>query len=217
MIRSVSSRVSSPGMCMRCEPSCAAIRRPAWSCIRRVKKPLNASSLASRSALKPAASAPQRTSIARSKCPNSTSKSIQFFWPLKRICQSPSTWPPSAIGSRISATVGFRRAAFLDIAPSSLSSTRSREWLSGRVRLEERPGRIHPVDGLGHRAVEVVDEAQDPLLQVFQRAEAGPPQQFPDQDAEPDLYLVQPRAVLGRVHEPDPVAGVAQELCPARL
>src|SRR5262249_60679646 len=97
------------------------------------------------------------------------------------------------------------------------ASPRSREWLSGRVRLEERPGRIHPVDGLGHRAVEVVDEAQDPLLQVFQRAEAGPPQQFPDQDAEPDLYLVQPRAVLGRVHEPDPVAGVAQELCPARL
>src|SRR5262249_21877306 len=124
---------------------------------------------------------------------------------------------PSPRWSHASTARAWPRCVRATAAAGGAPSTRSREWLSGRVRLEERPGRIHPVDGLGHRAVEVVDEAQDPLLQVFQRAEAGPPQQFPDQDAEPDLYLVQPRAVLGRVHEPDPVAGVAQELCPARL
>ena len=103
-----------------------------------------------------------------------------------------------------------------DLHPN-ISCTVSREWLAGGNLLLERPGGVEPLDRLGHGPVEVVDELQDPPPEVFQRHETRPAQQLADQGAEPDLHLVQPRAVLRRVHEPDPMAGVRQELRPALL
>src|SRR3954465_12404305 len=92
----------------------------------------------------------------------------------------------------------------------------SQKTLSGPGRWTRLYG-VEPADGLGHRPVEVVDERQDPRLEILDRAEAGAAEQLSHQDAEPDLDLVEPRGVLGGVDEPDPVARVGQEGRPARL
>src|SRR5262249_25535848 len=97
------------------------------------------------------------------------------------------------------------------------TSTARQERLTRRLLLYQGPGGVEPADGFGHRPVEVVDEGQDLGLEVRKRGEAPAPQQLAHQDAKPDLDLVQPRAVPGRVGEADPVAGVAQEGRPARL
>ena len=51
-------------------------------------------------------------------------------------------------------------------------------------------------------------------LQVRHGGEVAAAEQLADQDAQPELDLVEPRAVLGRVVEDDAVAGVAQERRP---
>src|SRR5215472_6818772 len=75
------------------------------------------------------------------------------------------------------------------------------EWLS----------LVGPLEWLGHGAIEVVDEGEHLVLQIFDRAEVAAPQELAHQDAQPDLDLVQPRRVLGCVVEHDGVAGVAQK------
>src|SRR3954465_3286713 len=90
----------------------------------------------------------------------------------------------------------------------------SQKTLSGPGRWTRLYG-VEPADGLGHRPVEVVDERQDPRLQLLGRTEAGAAEQLPHQDAEPDLDLIEPRGVLGRVDEPDSVARIGEEGRPA--
>ena len=49
--------------------------------------------------------------------------------------------------------------------------------------------------------VEVVDEIHDPLLQSLYRREVAAMDDSTDNHAEPDLNLIQPRAVLGHIQE----------------
>src|SRR5947199_8580512 len=71
-----------------------------------------------------------------------------------------------------------------------------------------------PFEGLGHHLVEVLNEVQNLRSQVFLGGKTAAADDAPDQDAEPDLHLVQPRAVLRRVDEADAVAGVLQDSLP---
>jgi hypothetical protein len=50
--------------------------------------------------------------------------------------------------------------------------------------------RVGPFEGFGHRAIEVVDELQNPLAQLVHGAEAGSFQQLANQDTEPNLNLI---------------------------
>jgi hypothetical protein len=55
-----------------------------------------------------------------------------------------------------------------------------------------------PAERLGHRGIEVGDEALDPLLQMLLRGEIAAAEKLADQDRKPDFDLVDPRGVLGR-------------------
>src|SRR5262245_30930 len=103
--------------------------------------------------------------------------------------------------------------------PVPATSTTRQKWLTGRdlVLLLEGPGGVEPLDGFGHGAVEVVDEGQNPVLEILPRGEAGSAEELAHQDAEPNLDLVEPGAVLGGVHEADAVARRRQEGRPAGL
>jgi len=70
---------------------------------------------------------------------------------------------------------------------------------------------VRPLERLGEHGVEVADEGQHPRPQVIKRLEARPLEQTTHQDTEPDLHLVQPRAVFRRVHEANTVREVRQE------
>src|SRR5262249_53910278 len=114
--------------------------------------------------------------------------------------QQPLTWGP---GPRRWPS----RSASVQPASSRASASTARQGrLTRRFLLFHGPGGVEPADGFGHRPVEVVDEGEDLGLEVRKRGEAGAAQQLAHQDAKPDLYLVQPRAVPGRVDEADPLA-----------
>src|SRR3954469_14056772 len=68
-----------------------------------------------------------------------------------------------------------------------------------------------PTEWLGHRGIEIGDEALDPLLKMLLGGEVAAAEQLADQDRKPDLDLVHPRCVLGREVERDPMIGIAQE------
>src|SRR5262249_6837025 len=68
--------------------------------------------------------------------------------------------------------------------------------------------------GLG--AVPARDEAEDALGQLLDRTERGMPEHTPRQDAEPNLDLVDPRGMLGRVDEMEAAAVAGVELLPPR-
>src|SRR5258706_6681967 len=80
----------------------------------------------------------------------------------------------------------------------------------------KRPTRVGPAEGFGEHVVEVIDKRRRAGAQVVERGEAGAVQQTPRQDGETDFGLVQPRAVVRRVDEANPVGRVLQEL-PASL
>src|SRR5207248_8070429 len=67
---------------------------------------------------------------------------------------------------------------------------------------------------LGHRAIVIGDEGAYLGAQIVARGERAALEQLAHEDAQPDLDLVEPGAVLGRVVEHDAVAGVAQERRP---
>src|SRR5260221_13119574 len=75
------------------------------------------------------------------------------------------------------------------------------EWLS----------LIGPLERLGHRTVEVLDKRQHLGPQIVDGAEAATAQELARHDAQPDLHLVHPRRVLGRVVEHDRVSWGTQE------
>jgi hypothetical protein len=82
--------------------------------------------------------------------------------------------------------------------------------LGGQVAAGARP-----LEGLGV-PIEVVDEGQDALPQFGGRGEAGPLEQPPHQDAEPNLDLIEPGGMLGQVDELNAMARVTQEGRPRR-
>src|SRR5438270_11665972 len=81
---------------------------------------------------------------------------------------------------------------------------------SKKLSLEDAAGE-GPLEGLGHHLVEILDEGEDLVAEILPGGKTAAADDPPGQDAEPDLHLVQPRAVLGRVDEADAVLSVLQE------
>ena len=75
----------------------------------------------------------------------------------------------------------------------------------------QRFAEVGPLEGLGHGAVEIGDEVQHLVPEVGDGSEVATPQQLTDQDTEPDLDLIQPRRMLGRVVKDDLVGWIGQE------
>ena len=76
---------------------------------------------------------------------------------------------------------------------------------------------VCPVKWMGHRSVVILQELAELLLQVSYGCEVAPSHDFPHDDSKHRLNLVQPRAVLGQVHEPDVVVQFAQKFAARRL
>ena len=74
----------------------------------------------------------------------------------------------------------------------------------------ERLALVGPFEGPGG-AVVVVDEGHDAGGEVIDRGEGGAPEELAGQDGEPDLDLIEPGAVGGRVVEDDAMGGIGQE------
>ena len=87
----------------------------------------------------------------------------------------------------------------------------------GRTLAADRFSGVGPSERTGHRFVEVVQEALQFDFQVRHRREVAATDDLSHHNAEDHLDLVQPRTVLGKIHEPDPVAGIRQEFTPAGL
>ncbi len=85
----------------------------------------------------------------------------------------------------------------------------------GRKQLATRSEALElPLKGLGHGAIEIVDELKDLPPEVIGGGEIAPAKQSADQDAEPTLYLIQPGGVLGNVNKPNAMSRVTQKSCP---
>src|SRR3990172_12204883 len=101
--------------------------------------------------------------------------------------------------------------------PQNRRSTALSAWLvqlgrkTVRVLCGQRTTSVGPLERLRHGPIEIGDEVQYALLQIVYRSEVATLQQTPDQNAEPDLDLVQPRSVDRRVNEPDAMRRVLQE------
>jgi hypothetical protein len=76
---------------------------------------------------------------------------------------------------------------------------------------------VCPVKWMGHRSVVILQELAELLFQISYGCEVAPSHDFPHDDSKHRLNLVQPRAVLGQVHEPDVMLLVAQKSATRRL
>ena len=76
---------------------------------------------------------------------------------------------------------------------------------------------ICPLKRMGHRGVVIVEELAELLLQIGHGGEVAPPHDLPHDDPKHRLNLVQPRTVLGQVHEPNGVVRIAQKSATRRL
>ncbi len=80
----------------------------------------------------------------------------------------------------------------------------------------EGPACVGPAERLGEDMVKVPDEIEHARLKIVERGKAGALEQSSREDREPDLDLIEPRAVPWGIDEADPMGGVLQELA-ARL
>src|SRR5512135_1565327 len=87
---------------------------------------------------------------------------------------------------------------------------------SRRSLRDQRPTGVRPAERLGEHPIEVGDEVQELAAQVRHRRERPPTDHLPHDHPEDDLDLVQPRAVLRQIYEPDAVTRTRQERLPAR-
>src|SRR5208337_4758980 len=85
--------------------------------------------------------------------------------------------------------------------PSLLFCLTSRRWLG-----PQRTTGVRPLERLGEHPIEVSDEVQQFITQIFHRCERTTPDHLPHDHPEDRFDLVQPRTVLGRIHEPNPLA-----------
>src|SRR5262249_47622873 len=74
-----------------------------------------------------------------------------------------------------------------------------------------------PAEGLRKHLVEVRDETRQLVLQVGRGGEAATSNRLAHDHAKDDLNLIQPRRVLGQVHEANAVVPVRQKPLPRRL
>lgn len=75
-----------------------------------------------------------------------------------------------------------------------------------RWLVAQRFALVGPAEGLGHRLVVVGDEGEHPGDEVGGGAERAAAEELAGQDTEPELDLIEPGGVPGRVMEDDPVA-----------
>ena len=80
-----------------------------------------------------------------------------------------------------------------------------------RMSRLDRPAGIGPAERLTENVVEVVNEIEHGSLEIFERGKACALEQSSREDREPDLDLVEPRAVSWGVDEADPMRGILQE------
>ena len=75
----------------------------------------------------------------------------------------------------------------------------------------QRLAGVCPVKWMAHRCVVILQELAELLLQVGYGCEVAPSHDFPHDDSKHRFNLVQPRAVLGQVDQPDAMGWIAQE------
>src|SRR3954451_9458311 len=78
----------------------------------------------------------------------------------------------------------------------------------------EGASRVRPLEWLGEHLIEVIDKRQQFRAEVVHRRETAATDDLPHNNSKHYLYLVEPRAVFGPVHEPDAMALLRQELLP---
>ena len=88
---------------------------------------------------------------------------------------------------------------------ASLTTSSGLEWASG----------ISPLEWLGEHLVEVIDKRQQFRAEILHRRETATTDDLSHNHPKHDFDLIEPRTVLGRVHEPDAIALLRQELLPA--
>ena len=75
----------------------------------------------------------------------------------------------------------------------------------------QRLADISPAKRLSQSLVEELDESEDALFQLFLGRKLAALEETAGQDAEPHFDLIQPGAMLGRIHHADTMAGVLQK------
>src|SRR5205085_5946542 len=83
-----------------------------------------------------------------------------------------------------------------------------------KSRLKGTSG-VSPIERPGEDLVEILQEGLQLALEVLDGGEVAPADHLAHDDTEDDLDLVEPRGVLGQVHEADSMTQVGQELLPA--
>src|ERR671917_2321075 len=67
---------------------------------------------------------------------------------------------------------------------------------------------IGPLERLGHSSIEVLDEVDQRLMQLLDGIETGAFEQAPNQDAKPNLDLIEPGGMLRGIDKADPVVRI---------
>src|SRR5580692_12392156 len=83
----------------------------------------------------------------------------------------------------------------------------SRRWLR-----HQGTTRVRPPEGMRKHSIEIFDKIRQFITQIIHRFERTTANHFPHDHPKDRLDLVQPRTVLGSVHEPDAVTRIRQEL-----
>src|SRR5260370_12806759 len=73
---------------------------------------------------------------------------------------------------------------------------------------------VRPLEWLGEHLVEVIDKRQQFRAEIVHRRETATTDGLAHDHPKHDLDLIEPRTVLGGVHEPEAMALLQQELLP---
>src|SRR4051812_40503684 len=95
------------------------------------------------------------------------------------------------------------------------ASSGLRSCPASRGSLHQRTARVRPPEWLGEYPIEIRHEVPQLRAQVRYRGERATPDHLPHDHTEDHLDLVQPRTVLRKVHEPNPMTRLRQERLPA--
>lgn len=75
----------------------------------------------------------------------------------------------------------------------------------------QRLALVGSLEGFGHRTVVIVDESQYLAFQLVHGSEITAFEHFSNQDAGPNLDLIHPGSMFGRVMKDNPMGGGAQK------
>src|SRR5207248_8385702 len=114
---------------------------------------------------------------------------------------------PRSKGVRSKHPIITRTAASTGIRHKTVRASTPAEkfvYTSSRQRL----ACIGPLERLRHSSVEVLDEVDQRLMQLLDGVETGAFEQAPNQDAKPNLNLIEPGGMLGGIDKADPVVRI---------